>query len=197
MKNLAACTGALVGATLLALPALALADEAAPPAASPGANPFATGWYGAIGFARNSGHGPDDSAITALAGWRFQPNLALEVELTDGLRDGGRPRPPASADPDPNHHDRGRMSFSAAAYGVAYLPVTPQLQLLARLGVGQTQFSGDPAHPGRLDLTSLNMGVGAVYNLNEANALRVDFTRKAYDHHGDDSDVGVSFVHRF
>ena len=198
----------LVATALLALPALALptlapagvasAEETTPSASSPPTGSATTGWYGAIGLDRNMGHGPDDTGITALAGYRFLPNLGAEVELTDGLRDGGHHHGLDTTDTGSTDHRRhGAALFSAAAYGVAYLPLTPHLQLLARLGVGQTHFDGDPAHPGKLDLTSLNAGVGALYNLNATNALRVDFTHKAYDHHGDDQAIGVSFVHKF
>ncbi len=201
MNRTATRTPVNSSAAAFALLSLSLAALALPPSAqaddtpATGAAVAGTGWYGAIGYGRNVGHGPDDSSLNLLAGWKFQPNLGLELELNDGLRDGHRRPDPSAADP--LHHDRGQMEFSAAAYGVAFLPLTPQLQLLARLGVGETQFSGNLAHPNGLNLTSLNAGLGAIYNVSATNAIRADYTHKSFDHHGDDDALAVSFVHKF
>jgi hypothetical protein len=147
--------------------------------------------YGSLGFAEDFRKGADLGAAEIKFGAKFNPYLGTEAELDVGTNSDVATRlsNPLSE----------RINYAVAAYGVAYLPVTQRFNLLARLGVGETRFNlNDNGVAGRSDLASLNYGVGAMYDLNARNAIRVDYTRKSYDHNGgDDNVVAASLVHRF
>ena len=147
--------------------------------------------YGSLGFAEDFRKGADLGAVDAKFGAKFNPYLGTEAELDVGTNSDVATHlsSPVSE----------RINYAVAAYGVAYLPVVQRFNLLARVGVGETRFNlNDNGVTGRSDLASLNYGVGAMYDLNAKNAIRVDYTRKSYDHNGgDDNVLAASLVHRF
>lgn len=160
--------------------------------------PDPAGWYGGIGLSGDLGHGGQDGghqgSISGLAGYQFNPAFGAEVQLSDSFF--GHRRPPLTEDGDPPHRD---FHVSAAAYGVAYLPLTPKLKLLARAGIGDSTFTaGSNGSREHSDLASLNVGIGAVYALSPTNALRLDVTHKDFEHHaGETDETTLSFIHRF
>lgn len=147
--------------------------------------------YGSLGYAEDFRKGADLGAADVKFGAKFNPYLGAEGELDVGTNSDVATHlsSPVSE----------RINYAVAAYGVAYLPVTQRFNLLARVGVGETRFNlNNNGVAGRSDLASLNYGVGAMYDLNARNAIRVDYTRKSYDHNGgDDNTVAASLVHRF
>jgi hypothetical protein len=147
--------------------------------------------YGSLGYAQDFRKGADLGAVDVKFGARFNPYLGAEAELDVGTNsDVVSPVSSGLSE---------RINYAVAAYGVAYLPVTQRINLLARVGFGENRFNvHDNGFEDRRDLASLNYGVGAMYDLNAKNAIRVDYTRKSYNHgFGDDNTVAASLVHRF
>jgi len=62
-----------------------------------------------------------------------------------------------------------------AAYGVAYLPVSPKADVFARAGYGRTDFAA-----GRAPQDGWSMGFGARYSPDANNGVRADFTRRDF-----------------
>ena len=147
--------------------------------------------YGSLGFTEDFRKGADLGAADVKFGAKFNPYLGAEGEVDVGTNSDVATQLSSGISE--------RINYAAAIYGVAYLPVTQRFNLLARVGVGETRFSvNDNGVAGRSDLVSLDYGVGAAYDLNARNSIRVDYTRKSYDHDGgDDNTVEASLVHRF
>jgi len=103
---------------------------------------------------------------TARFGWRSASWYGVEGDLTFGL---------SSDEVDPSIE----VSINSAAYiyGVAFFPVGEKVELIARVGYGHQATdveafgSKETANDG-----AVSYGVGATYNLNGRNSLRVDYT---------------------
>lgn len=147
--------------------------------------------YGSLGYAEDFRKGADLGAVDVKFGAKFNPYLGAEAELDVGSNSDIATQ--VSSGP------RERINYAVGAYGVGYLPVTQHINLLARVGWGENRFSvNDSGLEGRRDVISLNYGAGALYDLDAKNAIRVDYTRKSYNHgFGDDNTVAASLVHRF
>ena len=92
------------------------------------------------------------------------------------------------------------QTHSAAVYGVGFLPLTPNLDLLARLGYGTTQFKTRLAGAeSSFDADSVNYGIGAQYRFDDHNGVRVDYTRQQFrDNDAADANVlSIGFARKF
>jgi hypothetical protein len=90
------------------------------------------------------------------------------------------------------------MSDQYAAYAVGYLPVSPNADLLARIGYGNTDFHGSvPGGAFNGGDTSWNWGVGGQYFFDAHNGVRADYTRANYEHGPDANVWGVAYVRKF
>jgi len=175
MRNVLLATAAL---TLIAAPALAQVP----------ANPVT----GSIGYTHLDTDGGDLGAITGRVGYDFTRNFGIEGEASIGVKDddvsfGG-------VDGKIEH------DWDAAAYGVAKLPVNPNLELFGRLGYGTTSVTSDVAGvQTSADGESINYGVGANYFIDGQNGIRADWTRRDFrdDGAGEADTYGLSFVRRF
>ncbi len=147
-----------------------------------------TGWYGSLGYANQRSQGTDLGAAIARFGNRLNPYVGLEGDLAVGIDTGVTPQ-----------GDGARLNRSIAGYVVGYMPLAPKVDLLARIGYGQSRYSLDTAGQwSRSSLDSINYGVGAQYRLNPDNGLRLDYTRKDFTHsEAHANDWMLSFVHRF
>ena len=92
------------------------------------------------------------------------------------------------------------QTHSAAGYGVGFLPVSPKIDLIGRVGYGNTQFKQTLAGvESKFDADSVNYGVGAQYKLDDKNGVRVDYTRQQFrDNDAADANVvSVGYARKF
>lgn len=179
MKLLRTLSASLLTVGAFASPALAQTENG-------------TGIYGSLGYAETFRQGADLGAVDLRLGDRFSRYFGVETELGIGTN--------SDVATDLGTVARERLNASIAGYGVAFLPLGKTLSLLGRVGVGETRFSinDDGTDATHRDLTSVNYGAGAMYNLSSSNTFRFDYTRKSYEHGGGDDDtLSASLVHRF
>jgi opacity protein-like surface antigen len=124
-------------------------------------------------------------------GAKFTPNFGVEAEVAGGV-DGDKTYAPGQA--------KVKMEHQVAAYAVGYLPVTPNVDLIGRVGYGTTKFSTNNPAATQFDGSrdSWNYGVGAEYKLDDKNGIRADYTRSDYTKSDLNSDtMSVGYVRRF
>ncbi|HUO23858.1 MAG TPA: outer membrane beta-barrel protein [Caulobacteraceae bacterium] len=151
-------------------------------------------YYGSLGdsyLSTNHDGGVDE--ITGRVGARFG-NWGLEGEIGGGLSEG------KVSNASGNSYTT--QPIAGAGYVVGFLPVAPNLDLLARAGYGESNFHqtvNGVSSSG--DTHSANFGVGAQYWLTGNDAVRIDYTRRDYLG-GSQSPIGadayaLSFVRKF
>lgn len=176
MKTLIAAT--LVAASVAAIPALSHAQ-------------VSPEYYGSVGYGATRADGADVGAIQGRLGAKLTPHFGVEGEVGVGVTDDKTYVAGVPVNVELKHQ--------AAAYAVGYLPVTPNIDLLARAGYGTTKFkasSGGVSASESQD--SWNYGVGAQYRLDEKNGLRADWTRSEFTNSKADADtLAVAFVRKF
>lgn len=178
MKTLIATT--LVAGSVLATPMFTQAQNS-------------TDVYGSVNYGKTRTRGADTGAIQGRLGAKFTPNFGVEAEVAGGV-DGDTVYAPGGAPA------KVKMQHQAAAYAVGYLPVTPNLDLLARAGYGTTKF--DTKNPAATNFDgsreSWNYGVGAEYKFDAKNGLRADWTKSEYTKSDLSSNtVSVGYVRHF
>lgn len=146
-------------------------------------------WYGSVGYSSLSAEGVDADlgAVTGRIGARLNPYFGVEGEGSVGVKD------------DTIGAVDVELEHDLAAYAVGFLPVTPNLDLIGRVGYGTTSIE---ASSGALtvaeDGESVNYGVGAQYNLDGSNGIRADWTRRDFRDDGGEADVwSLNYVRRF
>jgi hypothetical protein len=170
MKSLAVAASAVA---LLALPGLASAQEA-------------TTIYGTVGYAHVDTDYADVGAIQARLGARFHPNFGVEGEAAFGIED----------------EDVGagsvELNHQLGIYGVGFLPVNENFDLLARVGYSTAEVEASaPGITVSDDDSGWAFGVGGQYFFDGVNGVRVDYTRHEYDD-GIDADVwAIAYSRRF
>lgn len=140
-------------------------------------------WYGNLGYSMyDTDIGDADlGAVQGRIGARFHPNFGIEGEAAFGVQDDNV----GPIDIELNH--------SVAIYGVGFVPLSENFDLLARAGVGNTDVSVGGVDA---DDDSFNYGVGAQWSFTANDAIRGDWTR--FD--GDDAEADVwslSYVRKF
>lgn len=176
MRNILLATAAL---SLFAVPAMAQSIQ------SPS-------YYGTLGYSQLDGSDGDLGAVTGRLGAKLSPNFGLEGEASVGVKDDDFT---VGAVNGSIEHD-----YDAAAYGVAFLPVSPNVELFGRVGYGTTQVKTDIAgFTSTEDGESVNYGAGANVFLDAQNGIRADWTRRDFtDDNGGELDVySVNYVRRF
>ena len=148
-------------------------------------------YYGTLGYTQLDTDNADLGAVTGRVGAKLHPNFGVEAETSFGV----------------GHDDvsvagiSGKVEhrYDAAAYGVATLPVTSNIDLFARAGYGVTEVKASAAGLAASDhLTSWNYGAGATYNLDAQNGIRADYTYRDFQHDQGGADTyGLSFVRKF
>jgi outer membrane immunogenic protein len=147
--------------------------------------------YGSLNYGQTRTKGADTGAIQGRLGAKLTPHFGVEGEVAGGV-DGDKVYAPGAAKVD--------MEHQVAGYAVGYLPVTPNLDILGRVGYGTTKFkTNNPAATefnGSRD--SWNYGVGAEYKFDDKNGLRADYTKSEYTKSDLNSDtMSVGYVRRF
>jgi outer membrane immunogenic protein len=162
--------------TLIAAASVAVLAAAAPAFAQvqPTAN---TGAYANLGYT-NFGIGDANiDAIQGRLGYRFNDYLGVEGEFAGGLdHDKVAIAPGVDA--------KVKLDHQEAIYGVGFLPITPQFDLLGRVGYGHskttTTLAGIHDSDGE---DSWNFGGGGQYTFDGHNGIRAEYTRQEYQGH--------------
>lgn len=180
MKTLIAISTATLLATA-AIPAIADAQDAN----------AGTNFYGTLGYAGSSVDGIDLGAIQGRLGARFGQHWGVEGELAGGVKNDKTDVAGTSVKVDLQHQ--------AAVYGVGFLPVSPNVDLFARVGYGNTKIKASvPGASVSDDGDSWNYGAGAQYTFDGRNGVRADYTRYDFQHSSQNADVwSVAYVRKF
>lgn len=185
MKN-ALIAAASLAAIATVVPAAAQAQEAA--ASNVGA-------YVNLGLSHADAGTPNYEVLGARLGYRFTPYFGVEGEVATGLqgytfRDVG-----GTAGLDV----KTKLEHQVAAYGIGFLPISPNTDLFARVGYGTTKISGKALGTKVSDDgESWNFGVGAQHAFDGLNGIRVDYTRQEFTNSSANADVfGVAYVRKF
>lgn len=159
--------------------------------------------YGSVGYAHAQTQSPDFSfgAIQGRVGAKFGTHFGVEGELAFGVQ----------GDSFSYGEDvltsKDKLKMQGAVYGVGYLPITPKTELFARVGYGRSEFKRDftvGAQRGKvtIDDDSWNVGVGGQYFFDEANGVRLDYTRHIfenapYENYGDMDVWSLAYTRKF
>lgn len=166
---------------------LAAALTVSVPAAALAQSPI----YGSLGYANDHVADADAGAVQARLGARFIPYLGAEVELSKGVKsgDGNVSGIPVEVD----------VEHQAAIYGVGFLPISPRADLFARVGYGETKLAFQSGGATRTDRnTSWNYGAGGQYFFDDANGVRLDYTRHDFMDSSDTADVwSLGYTRKF
>ncbi|HKP79150.1 MAG TPA: porin family protein [Phenylobacterium sp.] len=183
MKN-ALISAASLAAIATVVPAAAQA-QVAETAAVP------TGIYANLNAGIADGNGADLGVIGGRLGYRFNNFIGVEGELATGLK--------SDTDTIGGVDVNTKLEHSAAAYGVGFLPLGPNTDLLARVGYGTTKLRAKAAGVSDSDSEeSWNFGVGAQHHFDGVNGVRVDYTRQEYNHDAGHANVwAVGYTRRF
>ena len=176
----------ITAAAGLAIAALAPAMASAQTATS------GTTFYGTLGYAGTSLDHVDLGAIQGRVGARFGQYFGVEGEVSGGVKDDKVNV--AGTDV------KVKLDHQEALYGVGFLPISPNFDLLARVGYGHTEGSGSaPGVSTTVKGDSWNYGVGGQYSFDGVNGVRADYTRESFQRHGgSDADVwSVAYVRKF
>lgn len=190
MKALMATTAAV--GLVCGLPAVASAQAAAP----------STGVYANLGYAATNSSDVDLGAIQGRLGFRFNNWLGIEGELAGGVKGDHFDVPTGVATP-PTVRADVKLRHQEAIYGVGFLPVSPQWDLLARIGYGNQKVKvsapGVPGAEAEADGNSWNYGVGAQWHWDGKNGIRGDYTREEFTHgsSGHANVWSIAYSHRF
>lgn len=104
----------------------------------------------------------------------------------------------------PPGYIKTKLRHELAAYAVGYLPLSPQADVFARVGYGNTWLKGEsnltpdgtPVSY-KDDRTSVNLGVGAQYFFDANNGVRLDYVRQDYKDAPNDDVWSVAYTRRF
>jgi hypothetical protein len=166
MKTLIAAASAAVLASVA--PAIAQAQTQAP----------TTGIYGNLGYANTNADDVNLGSIQGRLGMRFNNWLGVEGELAGGVKSDDVNIGGVNA--------KVELQHQAAIYGVGFMPISENTDLLARIGYGDTKIKGSAlGTSATADGGSWNFGVGAQHHFDGVNGVRVDYTREEFS--GDNS----------
>jgi hypothetical protein len=131
------------------------------------------GVYANLGYANTNADDVNLGAIGARLGYRFNPYMGVEGELAAGVK--GDDVNVAGTDV------HVKLKHEAAIYGVGFLPVGPNTDLLARIGYGTTKIKASALGSSLSDDgESWNFGVGAQHHFDGVNGVRADYTRQEF-----------------
>lgn len=129
----------------------------------------------------------DGHSVTGRATARFNRYFGVEADLAVGIGSSEI----LGVDVSMNHN--------IAGYAVAYLPLSDNADLFARVGYGTTEFDlefGGTTVTDNFD--GATMGIGGQYFFDANNGVRMDVTRHEYDElDGGLDSVAFTYVRRF
>lgn len=182
MKNALIAAASL--AAFAAIVPAAQAQDAVPAAPGTGAYLNLNAGVGDYGSA-------DIGAIQARLGYRIMPYLGVEGELATGVK--------SDTDTIGGVRVKQTLKHEAAAYAVGFVPLSPNTDILARIGYGTTKVRAKAAGVSVSDsIESVNYGVGAQHHFDGLNGVRADYTYQDFNHgQGHASVWTVGYVRRF
>jgi len=154
------------------------------------------GFYGNLGFSRTAGEEADLNAVTARLGARFNRFIGAEAQGSLGL---------GSEDVDILGEDvEIKLEHEFGGYLVGFVPISPNADVFARVGLGMMEFSAESDSlgvGGSEDVQTWQWGLGAQFFWDGVNGIRGDYTRFEV-HDDEDFDDGVdmfsiAYVRRF
>jgi long-subunit fatty acid transport protein len=172
--------------------AIAVLLPAAAMAQTTGSANTGTSFYGTLGYADTDLDHVNLGSIQARLGARFGQYFGVEGELAGGVK--SDTVNVAGTDV------KVKLNSQEAIYGVGFLPLSPNFDLLARVGYGHSEGSGSVAGVSAIAKgDSWNYGVGGQYSFDGKNGVRADYTREQFqDHGGGDANVwSVAYVRKF
>jgi outer membrane immunogenic protein len=169
--------------------AVAIAAAAVPTFAQ--AQDAPTGVYANVGYAHADIDPVKLGGIQGRLGYRANNWFGVEGELAFGVKGD-------TVAATPTLNVKMELDYQAAIYGVGFLPIAENTDLLARVGYGKAKISGSAAGVGAsVDDTSWNFGVGGQYHFDGVNGVRIDYTHHEFDD-GDSADAwSVVYSRRF
>jgi opacity protein-like surface antigen len=150
------------------------------------------GPYASLGYARFNSGFADLDTVQGRLGYRFGAWAGIEAEATAGLGTD------TVADV-----IKFKLKHQESLYGVAFLPITPKLDLLGRVGYGYTGIKVSVPIPTAPDAFSFgreswNFGAGVQYHLDGKNGVRADYTRQEFIGSNADADIwSIAYARRF
>lgn len=176
---------------LIAAASLAAIAAVVPATSQAQTAPANTGAYANLNLGIADGGQADLKAIQGRLGYRFMPFVGIEGELATGLK--------SDKDTIGGVQVRTKLKHEAAVYGVGFLPVGPNTDILARIGYGTTKFGVKATGVSASDsVESVNYGIGAQHHFDGLNGIRADFTRQDFNHDQGHANVWtVGYVRRF
>jgi outer membrane immunogenic protein len=140
------------------------------------------GAYVNLNLGMASAGSADVKAVQGRVGYRFHPNFGVEGELATGIE--------SDTDTIAGVRVNQKLKHQAAGYVVGFLPISPNTDILARVGYGTTKIR---ARSGGISASaseeSWNFGVGAQHHFDGVNGVRVDYTRQEFEGGPGDADV--------
>jgi hypothetical protein len=157
----------MTAASLAALTALF------PAVASAQAANTGTTFYGTLGYADTSLDHVNLGSIQGRIGARFGQHFGVEGEVAGGVK--SDTVNVAGTDV------KVKLDHQEAIYGVGFLPISPNIDLLARVGYGNTHVKASALGSSYSDSgDSWNYGVGGQYHFDAVNGVRADYTRQEF-----------------
>jgi hypothetical protein len=181
----------ITAASALALCAIMPAVASAQTASAGGS--FSPTFYGTLGYDYTNLDHIDLGALQGRVGARFGQYFGVEGEASWGVMSD---KVGVAGAPDV----KVKQDSQEAIYGVGLLPLSSNFDLLARVGYGHSEGTGQVAGvTSGAKGDSWNYGVGGQYTFDGKNGIRVDYTREAYQTHGmDDGNVwSVAYMRKF
>lgn len=171
---------------LLAAVACAALGAAAPVVAQP------VGVYGTLGGEDLNSDSSNVGTVTGRLGVRIIPYFGVEGEASAGI--GGDH---ATID---GQRTSVHVNDQYAGYAVGFIPITPNADVLGRIGYGATDLHlSRPGESSHATVTSWNAGVGGQYFFDGKDGFRADYTRETATNH-DHLDANVwslAYVRKF
>jgi len=163
-----------------------------------------TGLYGNLGYSNAHADDLDLGAIQGRLGYRFNDYFGVEGELAGGVKDEEGSQTVGGT----TVNTKLELEHQEAIYAVGFAPLTPQVDLIGRVGYGNTSAKASATAVGTgapvtisdtVDGDSWNFGVGAQYHWDTQNGVRVDYTRHEFrDDDAGHADVwSVAYSRRF
>jgi opacity protein-like surface antigen len=150
-----------------------------------------TGAYANLNLGYADGGSPDLGIVQGRLGYRFNNYLGVEGEAATGIK--------SDTDTIGGVDVTTKLRHEFAAYGVGFLPIGPNTDLLARVGYGTTRIKASAlgvSDSGSEE--SWNFGVGAQHLFDGLNGVRVDYTRQEFNHDAGHANVWtVGYARKF
>lgn len=193
MKNVFIAAASAAAVTAL-VPAFAQAQTVTAP----------TGVYGSVGYANADAGGFNIDAIQGRLGYRMNNYFGVEGELATGLKSDRQTETVSGV----TVNESVKLRHQEAIYAVGFVPVSPNFDVIGRVGYGNTNVRARATATGATgpitladtaDGDSWNYGAGVQYHFDGVNGVRADFTRHDYrdDGAGHANVWSVAYTRRF